>query len=154
MPRSRTREMARDKIGRGKTHRPRPAVSVVSFEIEGALIFDKLAPCVDHEAMDTKRIGCPGVEDDAVSLSALLLAQPRAAFDPFLRQSLLRQRPTEKPLDPLMLIDDKAEMSAIDLSDKHLRPFAERKLGEGWLFPQVFDSQAQGNRRVVGFPCA
>src|ERR1700674_1222446 len=100
------------------------------------------------------RVGCPGVDDDAVSLAAFLVAQRRAPFDPLLRQVLMGQRPTEEPMDPSMLIDDEEIMSAIDLADEHLRPFAELELGEDRLFYQELDCQAQGSRPAFGFPCA
>lgn len=55
--------------------------------------------------MGVKRVGCPSVEDDAVAVAAILVTQPMTVFDPFLRQVLVRQCPTEEPMGPPMVID-------------------------------------------------
>ena len=148
------RKVAGDEFVHAEARRPRPAVRIMAFKVEGALVCKELAHRVDNEAIGANRIGRKGVDDDAVALAAFVVAQPRAAVDPLLRQSLGRQRPTQEPSDPSVLIDDKEKVSASDLIEEHLRPFAELKFGEGRLLAEKLDRQAQGGRGVFRSPGA
>ena len=153
-PPNRTREMSADEFVHAEAHRARPPIGIVPLEIERALPCNELAQCVDDEAIGAARFSCKGVDDDGVAFAAFLAAQPRAAFDPLLRQGLGRQRPAEEPSNPSILINDEEKVSAGDLIEEHLRPFTELKLGESRLSAEKLDRQAQGGRRVFRPPRA
>ena len=146
--------MIGDEIVHVETRRPRPAVRIMALEVEGPLACKELTHRVDDEAIGANRVGRKGVDDDAVALAAFFVAQPGAAFDPLLRQDLGGQRPAEEPSDPSILIDDEEKVSASDLIEEHLRPFAELEFGEGWLLAEKLDRQAQGGCRVFWSPRA
>ena len=146
--------MTCDEIIYAEAHWPSPAVAIMAFKIKRASFRKESSHRVDDEAIGADRVGREGVDDDAVALAAFVVAQPRAAFDPLLRQGLGRQRPAEEPSDPSILIDDEEKVSAGDLIEEDLRPFAELKSGEGRLLAEKLDRQAQGGRRVLRPPRA
>ena len=114
-----TREMAGDEVVHVEPRWPRPAVTIMAFEVEGALVRDKVADRIDQEAIGGARFGRKGIDDDAVAFTALIVAQPGAALDPLFRQSPGRDRPAEEPLDPAIRIDDEEEVSAGDLIEEN-----------------------------------
>ena len=146
--------MTADELVHAQTSRPRPAVRIVALEVKGALACKELAHRVDDETIGAARFSRKGVDDDAVAFVAFVAPQARAAFNPLLRQGLVRQGPAEEPSDPSILIDDEEKMSAGDLIEEHLRPFAELKFGEGRLLAEKFHRHAQSSCRFFRPPRA
>jgi hypothetical protein len=77
--------MSGDEFVHREAHWTSPSVGIVPLEIERALAGKELAHRVDDEAIGAARVGREGVDDDAIALAALIVAQPGAAFDPLAR---------------------------------------------------------------------
>ena len=78
-----------DEIVHAEAFWPGPPIGVEPLEVERTLARKELASGFDDEAIDDRRIRGPGVDDDAVSIETLIVAQPGATFNPLLRKMLM-----------------------------------------------------------------
>jgi ABC-type bacteriocin/lantibiotic exporter with double-glycine peptidase domain len=84
--------VAGDEIVHVEAHRPRPAVAVIAFEIEGALVCEELSHRVDDKTLGVARFSGEGVDNDTVALEAFVVSHPDAAVEPFLQENVLFNR--------------------------------------------------------------
>ncbi|KAI1690579.1 hypothetical protein Ddc_24849 [Ditylenchus destructor] len=108
-----------------------------------------IARGIEDEAVDRRRVRRPGVEDDAVTVRSIIMADATAAQQPGFGAVFAGQGPSQEADDAILSIDHEVVVPAIDLPDQDTAPAAHRELRERGLGHQVADSEAEGRHRIA-----
>src|SRR5262245_31398065 len=122
----------------------------MALEIDRVLACDDLARRGNHKAVDRRRACGPSVEDHVVAVQAVLVGKLATAFDPGFGPVLRGQRPAEKSLNLIFVVNHEGVVLAIDLTDENARPVAETQVGEGRLGHQVAHGKPESHIGALG----
>ena len=141
--------MRGDKLIHIEPHRPRAAITIMPLEVNGLLVPDKLASCIDEKALHFAVVCGPCIEDNAISRAAVLVGKTSAALDPGFGLFLAGESPADKSPDLACVIDDEAVMPTVDLADEDPRPITKSEVGKGRFRHQVVDRDTEGRCRIA-----